>query len=73
MKNLLFVTLLLPLISAGQPDQKKETDVWKPLRYFVDVVAVALEVLVAASGVVQIRVDDLPCPIDDESRRGPRL
>ena len=35
MKNLLFVTLLLPLISAGQPEQEKETDVWKPLRYFV--------------------------------------
>ncbi len=35
MKNLLPVILLLPLISAGQPDQQKETDVWKPLRYFV--------------------------------------
>ncbi len=35
MKNLLPVILLLPLVSAGQPDQKKETDVWKPLRYFV--------------------------------------
>ena len=35
MKNLLLSIVVLPLISAGQAEQKKQEDVWKPLRYFV--------------------------------------